>query len=162
MKYSLLSAPVLALLLACACDLSAPQAQGAVHISVGGGYTSFQYDSAGFPIWGFTASGRPIYGYTPAGVPILFPSGIYAGCYVPSWGPADFYTGSYWWPAGVCRVSRFTPPPPPVYHPAPRPVTPPAPSFGPGGPSRPGAPFPGGTQPGGGHGGPGGPGGPRR
>ncbi len=131
--------------LACICAFgslcASNEAQGAFSISVGGsvgrGAVSFQYDSAGFPIWGYTPVGHPIYAYTPNGAPIVVMNGIYRGCYVPTWGPAPHYRGRYYWPAGVYRqaycpppVCRPCPPPPPCYRPAPpRPC---GPSFRPG------------------------------
>jgi hypothetical protein len=130
--------------LACICTLGSlyvsQEAQGAFSIAVGGTFgrgaaVSFQYDPAGFPIWGYTPSGFPIYAYSPAGVPIIVMNGIYSGCYVPTWGPAPCYRGRYFWPAGVYRrpycpppVHRHGPPPPPVHRPCP---PPPPPSYRP-------------------------------
>ena len=69
-----------------------------VYISGG---VSVRFDSGGYPIWGYCNSGRPIYAYDPYGVPIYITSGIYPGCFVPTWRPAAHYRGHFCAPRGV-------------------------------------------------------------
>ena len=52
-------------------------------------WTNASYDVNGFPIYGYSY-GRPVYGYTTSGSPIFSINLLYAGCYVPNWGPASW------------------------------------------------------------------------
>ena len=52
-------------------------------------WTAASYDANGFPIYGYSY-GRPVYGYTTSGSPIFSINLLYAGCYVPNWGPASW------------------------------------------------------------------------
>ncbi len=102
---------------------AADKAQAGRRIDVvGGAYgvsVSAQFDTLGFPIWGYIG-GRPVYAYTPGGVPIYRIDGIYRGCYVPTWDPRPGYRGPRW-PAGICR-GHYPPPVPPGHV---RPMPPP-------------------------------------
>lgn len=66
-------------------------------------WTPAQYDNNGFPIYGYSY-GRPVYGYTSGGVALYTFGAINASCYVPVWGPAGWYRGSWCYPRHVHRV----------------------------------------------------------
>lgn len=65
-------------------------------------WTSARYDADGFPIFGYVY-GRPVYGYSSGGVAIYTVGGLYAGCYVPNWGPASWCRRHYRYPVGIYR-----------------------------------------------------------
>lgn len=86
-------------------------------------HVNVRFDAGGFPIWGYAQCGRPIYAYAPDGRPIYLVNGIYSGCFVPTWEPAPYYRGRYYWSNGVCRGHYMPAPPPipchhPCYHPS--------------------------------------------
>lgn len=74
------------------------------HPGIPGGGQHHDCDNAGVPVYGYE-KGRPIYGYTQVGRPVHALNQLYAGCYVPSWGPRHLY------PRGV----RFSACPPRLY-----------------------------------------------
>ena len=73
-------------------------------------WTAASYDANGFPIYGY-AYGRPVYGYTVAGDPIFSINLLYAGCYVPNWGPASWCHHHHHYPHGVHHAPK-----PPKHH----------------------------------------------
>ena len=68
-------------------------------------WTAASYDANGFPIYGYSY-GRPVYGYTASGSPIFSFSLLYAGCYVPNWGPASWCHSHHHYPHGVHRAPK--------------------------------------------------------
>ncbi len=72
-------------------------------VNAGAVWTNASYDANGFPIFGYSY-GRPVYGYTSAGVAIFTIAALTALCYVPYWGPAWWYRGSFYYPHGIHRV----------------------------------------------------------
>lgn len=73
-------------------------------------WTAASYDANGFPIYGYSY-GRPVYGYTTAGSPIFSINLLYAGCYVPNWGPASWCHSHHHYPHGVHHAPK-----PPKHH----------------------------------------------
>ena len=75
-------------------------------------WTAASYDANGFPIYGYSY-GRPVYGYTTSGSPIFSINLLYAGCYVPNWGPASWCHSHHHhhYPQGVHHAPK-----PPKYH----------------------------------------------
>ena len=66
-------------------------------------WVASSYDVNGFPIFGYYY-GRPVYGYTAAGAAIFTFAALTASCYVPHWGPAHWYHGSWRYPHHIHRV----------------------------------------------------------
>lgn len=70
-------------------------------------WSNASYDANGFPIFGYSY-GRPVYGYTAAGAAVFTFAALTALCFVPHWGPAPWYRGSWHYPPRIHRVA--TPP----------------------------------------------------
>lgn len=73
-------------------------------ISAGIAWTKANYDSSGFPIFGYSY-GKPVYGYSASGSAIFSIAALTALSYVPHWAPASWYRGSFRYPVGIHRVS---------------------------------------------------------